>query len=109
MSFTMIYFHPKPDKLCISDTLLCMHIPININLIINRNNITCGSETCISSVLLYYIFNKWQSRIMSEFDHLFQNDESTQIAQIMKDIYEGYRSKIYPNNSHIHHRAYGFE
>ena len=71
----------------------------------NINIITCGYETCISTMLLNSGLNKWQLTQLAKLDKLYINAASTRILQRSKIYYIGYRNKIFPDNSNIHLRA----
>ena len=55
---------------------------------INRNNITCGYETCISGMLLQYYLKKWRLRKLARFEFFYLNAELTRILQLPKKYYD---------------------
>ena len=64
-------------------------IPIHTSPSRNQHKITCGCETCIISILLQYDMDKNGQGKMTKFEK----------------IYESYINEVYPNDSHIYHRA----
>ena len=72
---------------------------------INRNNITCGCETCISSMLLQSDINKWRISQLAKLDKLYSNPASTRLLEISKNCFIEYNNQIFPNDSHIYLRA----
>ena len=71
----------------------------------NRNNITPGCKTCLSSLLLQSYINKWRILQVDKLDKLYINSASPGILQISKNDFIQYKNEIFPNNSHIHLRA----
>ena len=49
----------KDGRVCIDGTSLIKYTPKHRNPTINRNNIICGCETCMSTILLQSDLNKW--------------------------------------------------
>ena len=47
-------------NICIGDMSPRKYMPKYIKPMSNRNNITCGCETCISGMLLQQDLNKWR-------------------------------------------------
>ena len=64
----------------------------------NRNNITCGYETCISSMLLQSDLNKWRLPQLTKLDKVYINYTSTRILQRYKINFIDYNNQIFPNN-----------
>ena len=61
------------SKVCIADTHLSKYMQKYIKPIINRSNITCGCEICISYVLLQLNLNKWWLSKLAKLDKLYIN------------------------------------
>ena len=49
------------------------YMPKNIKPMNNRNNITCGGETCISAMLLQSDLNKCRLSQLAKLDKLYIN------------------------------------
>ena len=64
----------------------------------NRNNITCGCETCIIAMLFRSNLNKWSLSKLDKLDTLYINSTSTRLLKISKIIFIKYRNKIFTNN-----------
>ena len=70
-------------------------MPKHINPMINRNNITCSCESCISAVFLQTDLNKYVIKTMLEvFEILYLNDAPTRILQISKRDYDEYKKEV---------------
>ena len=72
-------------KVCIEDTSLREYMPKYIQPMRNRNNITCGSRTCISAMLLHSDLNKWRLSQLTKIDKLCINYASTIYFSMIKD------------------------
>ena len=94
------------DKTCIGDMYLSNYTQKYIKQTRNRNKITCVCETCISSMLLKLDLNKCRLSKFSKLDKLYTNYASTRILQRAKIDFIEYNNQIFPNNAHIHLRAY---
>ena len=68
-------------KTCIGDTSLRKYMPKYIKPTSNRNNITCGCKTCISSLLLQSDINKWRISKLAKLDKLCINSESARLLE----------------------------
>ena len=71
--------HDNEGEICIGDKPIQKHLPKYVEPIINRNKIKCGCETCISSMLLQYKYNKWKLIQIYKFEKLFHNYAPTRI------------------------------
>ena len=58
------------------------YIPKHIKPMSTINKITCGLETCTSTMLLKNDLNKWRLTQLSKLDKLYINDASTRLLQI---------------------------
>ena len=74
----------------------------------NINIITCGYETCISTMLLNSGLNKWQLTQLAKLDKLYINAASTRPLQIYHIYYIYYDNQTFPNNSHIHLKSFDY-
>ena len=72
----------------------------------NRNNVTCGCETCISAMLLQSDLNKWRSTKLAKIDQLYINESSTKLLKRSNKYCIEYKNHIFPNDKHIHLIAY---
>ena len=57
-------------------------------------------------MLLQSDVNKWWLIKLSKLDKLYINSASTRLLQRSKHDFIEYNNRIYPNNSHIHLRAF---
>ena len=71
-------------KVCIVDTSLRKYIPKYIKPMNNKNKITCGCETCISTMLLQSDISKWRLSLLAKLDKLYIHSVSTRLLQISK-------------------------
>ena len=71
----------------------------------NRNSITCGSETCISAMLIQLDLNKCWLTLLEKIDKLYINTTSTRILQRYKKDYIENNNQTNSKKSHIHLRA----
>ena len=109
--FQVGFFVPRnvDRKVYIGDTSLRKYMPKYIKPKSNRNSIKCVCETCISAMLLQSDMNKWSLSQLAKLDKLYINYASTRFSQISKIGFIGYTGQKFPNNSHIHLRAFGAE
>ena len=69
---------------------------------INKNKITCGCKTYISTMLLQSDLNKWKLSHLAKPDNLYINSASTRLLKKSKNNFIKYNNQIFPNNSLIH-------
>ena len=72
---------------------------------INRKNITCRCEICISVMLLKSYISKWRISRLDKLDKLYINYTPTRLLEISKNDFIEYKKRIFPNYSHIHLRS----
>ena len=92
-------------KVCIGDIYIRKYIPKYIKPMSNRNNITRGCKTCISSMLLQLDLNEWRLSKLAKLDKLYINSASTRLLQRSNNDFIEYNNQKLPNNSCIHLRA----
>ena len=66
-------------NICIGYKSLRKYTPKNMKPMIDRNNITCGCETCISAMLLQSDLNKWRISKLAKIDKVYRNYASTRL------------------------------
>ena len=57
-------------------------------------------------MLLQSYLNKWRLSKMTKLDKLYVDYASTRLLQISKHSFIEYKNQTFPNNSHIHLRAF---
>ena len=72
----------EDGRVHIGDNSLGKYIPRHINPTGNRNKITCGCETFISSMLFQSDLNKWWLTQFEKYEKLYTKTASTRILQI---------------------------
>ena len=82
---------PVDGNIYIGDTSVRKYMPKYIKPMSNRNNITCGWETCISAMLLKSDLDKWIISQLSKLDKLYINSASTKILEISKNNFIEYK------------------
>ena len=71
----------------------------------NRNNVTCGCETCISAMLLQSDLNKLRLKMLTQVDTFYINAASTRLSQRSNKYYIQYKDQDFTKKSQIHFRA----
>ena len=85
-------------KVCIGGTYLRNYMPKYIKPMINRNNITCGCETCIIAMLIQSDINKCRLSQLAKIDKLYINSASTGLLKRSNIYFINYNNQLFPNN-----------
>ena len=80
-------------------------MPKYIKPTINKNKITRGWKTGISSILLQSDLNKWRLSKLTKIDNLYIIYASAGLLQRSNIGFTEYKNKIFKNNWHINLRA----